>query len=358
MPAERRGNWRDRLTNARTAWLVGGITPKQEGIMLRTRSWIVAAVAGLVAAAGAAQAASWPTRPVTMVVPFAAGGPTDVVGRILAGRLSEILKQQMIVLNVGGAGGMTGADRVARGRPDGYEVLLGTVGTQAYSQTLYKKPLYSATKDFAPVVLVAEQPLVLVVRKNFPATNLKEFAAYAKANAAKLSFGSGGAGSSTHLGCVLLNSKLGINVQHVPYRGSAPALQDLMAGRIDYLCDAVSTELAPIKAGSVKPIAVLAGQRSAVLPNIPTAKEAGFAVDANNWIGLFFPRHTPDAIIHRLRDATVEAMNTPSLRARMETIGTDLVAADRTSSAYLQHFVASEIKKWAQPIKESGVTVD
>ena len=320
--------------------------------------WIVAIVATVLAAVGVARASNWPTRPITMVVPFAAGGPTDVVGRILAERLGDVLKRQVIVVNVGGAGGMTGAERVAQAKPDGYEVPLGTVGTQAYSQTLYKKPLYSATRDFAPVVLVAEQPLVLVVRKDFPASSLKEFAAYAKANAAKLSFGSGGAGSATHLGCVLLNTKLGIKVQHVPYRGSAPALQDLMAGRIDYLCDAVSTELSPIKAASVRPIAMLTMRRTAVLPDVPTAKEQGFAVDANNWIGLFFPRGTPDPIIHHLRDATVAAMNTPALRARMETIGTDLVAADRTSSSYLQHYVASEIKKWATPIKESGVTVD
>lgn len=322
------------------------------------RNWTVALLAAVLAAVGVARASSWPTRPITMVVPFAAGGPTDVVGRILAERLGDVLKKQIVVVNVGGAGGMTGADRVAHAKPDGYEVLLGTVGTQAYSQTLYKKPLYSATKDFAPVVLVAEQPLVLVVRRDFPAASLKEFATYAKANATKLSFGSGGPGSATHLGCVLLNTKLGIKVQHVPYRGSAPALQDLMAGRIDYLCDAVSTELAPIKAGSVKPIAMLTTQRSAVLPAVPTAKEQGFAVDANNWIGLFFPRGTPETIIRHLRDATVTAMNTPALRARMETIGTDLVAADRTSSSYLQHYVASEIKKWATPIKESGVTVD
>ena len=322
------------------------------------KNWTVALVMAVLVAVGVARASSWPTRPITMVVPFAAGGPTDVVGRILAERLGDVLKKQIIVVNVGGAGGMTGADRVAHAKPDGYEVLLGTVGTQAYSQTLYKKPLYSATKDFAPVVLVAEQPLVLVVRKDFPASSLKEFAAYAKANAAKLSFGSGGPGSATHLGCVLLNTKLGIKVQHVPYRGSAPALQDLMAGRIDYLCDAVSTELSPIKAGAVRPIAMLTMRRSEVLPAVPTAKEQGFAVDANNWIGLFFPRGTPEPIIHHLRDATVAAMNTPALRARMETIGTDLVTADRTSSSYLQHYVASEIKKWATPIKESGVTVD
>jgi tripartite-type tricarboxylate transporter receptor subunit TctC len=325
--------------------------------MLKT--WKIAALAGLLAAVGVAHASSWPTRPITMVVPFAAGGPTDVVGRILAGRLSEILKQQVAVVNVGGAGGMVGADRVARATPDGYEVLLGTVGTQAYSQTLYKKPLYSATTDFAPVALVAEQPLVLVVRKNLPVSNLKEFAAYAKANAAKMSFGSGGAGSATHLGCVLLNSSLGINVQHVAYRGSAPALQDLIAGRIDYMCDAVSTELSPIQAGNVKALATLASQRSAVLPDLPTAKEQGVAgAEANNWIGLFFPRKTPEPIVKRLRDATVQAMTTPSLRARMETIGTDLVATDRTSPNYLQRFVASEIKKWAGPIKESGVSVD
>jgi tripartite-type tricarboxylate transporter receptor subunit TctC len=322
------------------------------------RNWTAVVLAGVLAAVGVAHASSWPTRTITMVVPFAAGGPTDVVGRILAGRLSEILKEQVIVLNVGGAGGMTGADRVARATPDGYEVLLGTVGTQAYSQTLYKKPLYSATKDFAPVALVAEQPLVLVVRKNLPVNNLKEFAAYAKANAAKMSFGSGGAGSATHLGCVLLNTKLGVNVEHVPYRGSSQALEDLLAGRIDYLCDAVSTELSPIQAGNVKPIAVLAAQRSAVLPKVPTAKEAGFDVDANNWIGLFYPRHTPAPIVDRLRDAAVEAMKTPALRERMEQIGTDLVGVDRTSPSYLQHFVASEIKKWATPIKESGVTVD
>ncbi|HEY6621885.1 MAG TPA: tripartite tricarboxylate transporter substrate-binding protein [Steroidobacteraceae bacterium] len=322
------------------------------------RKWTIAVAAAALAVVGGARASSWPTRPITMVVPFAAGGPTDVVGRILAARLGDILKEQVVVVNVGGAGGMTGADRVARANPDGYEVLLGTVGTQAYSQSLYKKPLYNATKDFAPVVLVAEQPLVLVVRKNFPASTLKEFAAYAKANAAKLSFGSGGAGSATHLGCVLLNTRLGIKVQHVPYRGSAPALQDLIAGRIDYLCDAVSTELSPIKAGSVTPVAMLTQRRSAVLSDVPTAKEQGFTVDANNWIGLFFPRGTPEPIVHHLRDTTFAAMNTPALRARMETIGTDLVAADRTSSSYLQHYVASEIKKWATPIKESGVTAD
>jgi tripartite-type tricarboxylate transporter receptor subunit TctC len=329
--------------------------------------WTIAALVALAAAALAAVAAvgglayadTWPDRPVTMVVPFAAGGPTDVVGRIVAEGLSNVLEEQVIVENVGGAGGMTGAERVAVATPNGYQVLLGTVGTQAYNQTLYKKPLYNATEDFAPVVLIAEQPLVLVVRKDFPANSLKEFIDYTKANADKLSFGSGGAGSSTHLGCVLLNSAIGVDVQHVPYRGSAPALQDLIAGRIDYLCDAVSTELPQIQAGAVKPLAILARQRSAVLPDLPTAQEQGLpGFDANNWIALFFPRHTPEPIVRRLHDATVKVMDTPSVRDRMKAIGTDLVSNNRTSSEYLKRFVASEIKKWAAPIKASGVSVD
>jgi len=326
--------------------------------------WMVL-VAGLFAAGitfapiKLAQADDWPSRPLTMVVPFAAGGPTDVVGRIVADRLSDALGQHIVVENVGGAGGMIGAQRVALANPDGYQVLLGTVGTQAYNQTLYKKPLYNAVDDFTPVVLIAEQPLVLVVPKDFPADSLKSFTTYVKDNSARLSFGSGGSGSATHLGCVLLNTAIGVDVQHVPYRGSAPAMQDLIAARINYLCDAVSTALPHIKSGAVKPIAVLARHRSAVLPDVPTAEEQGLAgFEANNWIGLFFPRNTPEKIVHRLHDATTQAMNAPALRTRTEAIGTDLVSADRTDSDYLKRFVSSEITKWAVPIKASGVSVD
>jgi len=324
---------------------------------------IVAALASLLSLATIAQAQqapeSWPTRPVIMVVPFAAGGPTDVVGRIVAQRLGEIIGQQVVVENVGGAGGMTGAQRIAQATPDGYQVLLGTVGTQAYNQTLYKHPLYNSTTDFIPVALIAEQPLVLVTKKDLPANTLAEFIADIKANAAKMSFGSGGVGSSTHLGCLLLNTTVGANVQHVGYKGSAPAMQDLIAGRIDYLCDAVSTALPHIQGNNVKPIAVLARNRSAALPNVPTASEQGLKnFEANNWIGLFFPKGTPNVIVQRLHDATVKAMNTPSVRQQLEKIGTDLVAQDRTSPEYLKHFVASEIDKWAGPIKQSGVSMD
>ena len=320
---------------------------------------VAATLASLASLATVAQAEDWPTHPVTMVVPFAAGGPSDVVGRIVAQKLGEILGQQIVVENVGGAGGMTGAQRIATAQPDGYQVLLGTVGTQAYNQTLYKHPLYNATTDFAPVALIAEQPLVLVTRKDFPAKSFSEFAAYVQANASKLTFGSGGAGASTHLGCLLLNSAIGVNVQHVPYKGSAPALQDLAAGRIDYLCDAVTTALPQITGGAVKPIAVLGRNRSPVLADVPTAHEQGLVnFEAQNWIGLFFPKQTPEAIVKKLHDATVKAMAAPDVRERMKTIGTDLVTADRTTPDYLKRFVVTEIDKWAVPIKASGVTAD
>ncbi len=314
---------------------------------------------GLIAWGTAAPAQDWPAQPITMVVPFGAGGPTDVVGRLVADRASEILGQQIVVENVTGAGGMTGAARVARAPADGYEILLGTVGTQAYNQTLYKHPQYNARTDFASIALLAEQPLVLIVRPDLPAETLPEFIAYVQANAGDMAFGSGGAGSATHLGCVLLNAALKVRVQHIPYRGSAFAMQDLTGGRLDYLCDSASTALPQVQAQSVKAIAVLARDRSPVLPNVPTADEQGLrGFEASNWIGLFAPAGTPAPIIRRLNEATVTAMDTPSVRQHAEALGTELVSPERRSPEYLDRFVASEIEKWAVPIRASGVSVD
>jgi len=205
------------------------------------RTMIAAALAcALVAPAGAqTPAPNWPTRPITMVVPFGAGGPIDLVGRLLAQRLSEMLGQQVIIENVGGAGGMTGAARVAKGAPDGSVFLFGNQGTHTFSQMLYKKPLYNAVTDFAPVTLVVTNAKLLVTRKDFPAQTLGEFIAYAKANQAKMQYGSAGAGSATHVTCVLLNNAIGVDITHVPYRGTGPAMQDIIAGRIDYLCDVI-----------------------------------------------------------------------------------------------------------------------
>src|SRR5262249_38387102 len=243
--------------------------------------------------------------------------------------------------------------------PDDYQVLLGTVGTQAYNQTLYKKPLYNALDDFTPVALIAEQPLMLVVPKDFPVDSLNTITAHVKANSAKLSFGSGGSGSATHVGCVLLNTAIGVNVQHVPYRGSAPAMQDLIAGRINYLCDAVSTALPHIKSGAVKPIAILARHRSAVLPEVLTADEQGLAgFEANNWIGLFCPSNTQPSFAPNPHAAATKAMTVRSLSGLMEPFGPDLVSPDRTGSDFLKRFVSTEIERGAVPIKASGFSVE
>jgi tripartite-type tricarboxylate transporter receptor subunit TctC len=299
----------------------------------------------------------WPLRPVTMVVSFAAGGGADVMGRILAQRLSELLHQQVIVENVGGAGGMTGTNRVARAAPDGYQLALGSVGTHAYNQTLYKKPLYNAATDFAPVALIAETPQVLVTRKDLPAGDLREFVAYAKAHQTEMQYGSAGTGSPTHLACSLLNAAIGVDVTHIPYRGAAPTMQDLIAGRIDYQCPNTTVALPQIEAGTIKAIAILTRDRSPILPELASTHEQGLTgFEASIWYAFFLPRGTPAAIVGRLHDAAVAAMETPLVQARLKDIGATVVAPERRSPEYLQKFVESEIAKWAVPIKAANIT--
>jgi tripartite-type tricarboxylate transporter receptor subunit TctC len=323
------------------------------------RRLIAAAFAAALAATGSARAQDWPTRPVTMVIPFAAGGPTDVLGRVMAERMSQILGQQVVVENVGGAGGMIGSQRVARAQPDGYQFVLGTVGTHAQNQTLYKKPLYDAATDFTPVALIAEVPLILITRKDFPASTLQEFIAYSKANQAKMTYGSAGPGSATHLGCVLLDTAMGTKIQHVPYRGTGPAMQDLQGGRIDFLCEIVTTALPQIQGGSVKAVATLTRNRSPVLPDLPTAHESGLPnFEGYTWNAFFLPKGTPEPIVRKLREATIQAMDTPAVRDRLQGLGASLVAPDRRTGEYLAQFVKSEIEKWAAPIKSSGVSVE
>jgi tripartite-type tricarboxylate transporter receptor subunit TctC len=306
-----------------------------------------------------ARAQDYPTRPVTMIIPFAAGGPTDVLGRVIAARMSEVLGQQVVVENVGGAGGMTGSERVANAAPDGYQFVLGTVGTHAQGQTLYKHPLYNAVTDFTPVILVAEVPLVLETRKDLPVDNFKDFVAYAKANQAKMQFGSAGAGSATHLGCVLLNYVIDVNITHVPYRGTGPALQDLEGGRIDYMCDVITTAKPPIDGGAVKGIAVLDSKRSPALSNLPTAAEQGAPdVVAYTWNAIFLPKNTPAPIVAKLHDAALAAMHTPAVRDRLTGMGAEVVSDEEATPHHLGEFVKSEIAKWAAPIKASGVSVE
>jgi tripartite-type tricarboxylate transporter receptor subunit TctC len=315
------------------------------------------ALAALAVTAGV-RAEEWPSRPLTMINPFAAGGPNDVMARLFAQRMGEILGQPIIVENVGGAGGMTGADRVAKSAPDGYTFLQGTVGTQAQNQTLYKHPAYNSTTDFAPVALAVEAPLVLIARKDLPVKDMKEFVAYAKANKDKMQYASAGTGSAIHLGCALMNMVTGLDIVHVPYRGANPAMQDLVSGRVDYLCDIITTAKPQIDGGTVKPIAILAKARSPVLSDVPTAIEQGFDVEAYTWNAFFLPRGTPEAIVQKLNHATVEAMKTPEVRSKLESLGLQFVSEDRTTPQYLATFVQGEIAKWAVPIKAGGISAD
>jgi tripartite-type tricarboxylate transporter receptor subunit TctC len=305
-----------------------------------------------------AQAQDYPNRPVTMIIPFAAGGPTDVLGRVVGARMGEILGQQVVIENVGGAGGQTGSKRVADAKPDGYTFVLGTVGTHAQGQTLYKKPLYNAVTDFTPVALLAEVPIALIARKDFPANNLKEFIAYTQANKDKMTFGSAGAGSATHLGCVVANMAMKVDVTHVPYRGTGPAMQDLQGGRIDYLCEIISTAKPQIDGGTIKAIAIMTKERSQALPNLATAAEQGTPMEAYTWNAIFLPKGAPADVVKKLADAASQAVDTPAVKERLAGLGATVVSKERRTPEYLANFLKSEIEKWAVPIKQSGASVD
>jgi tripartite-type tricarboxylate transporter receptor subunit TctC len=320
---------------------------------------MIAVAAALLAVTAPAAAQAWPSRPMTMVVPFAAGGASDVIARILAQGLRMELGQPVVVENIGGAGGMVGASRVAKAAPDGYQMVLGNVGTHAQNQSLYKEPLYHAFTDFAPVALVTDQSLVLVVRKDFPADNLQTFMAYAKANQASLRYGSAGVGGSNHLACLLLNSAIGIDVTHIPYRSGAQAMQDTLAGRIDYQCPSAPVALPQIEAKAVRALAILSRSRSPSMPDLPSAHEQGLAnFDVPSWYALFLPAGTPADMVRRLNAATVAALNAPLVQQRLKEIGCDLVAPERMSPEYLGKFVAAEIDRWARVIKASGIQLE
>src|ERR1700738_5010660 len=259
----------------------------------------------LLALVAAALAQSYPAKPLTMIIPFAAGG------------------------------------------------------AHAQAQSLYKTPLYNSINDFTPVALIAEVPIVLIARKDLPVNNLAEFIAYAKTNQSKMQYGSAGAGSATHLGCVLLNYLIGVEITHVPYRGTGPAMQDLQGGRIDYLCEIISTAKPQIDGGTVKGIAIMTKERSKALPDVPTALEQGLPnLEAYTWNAIFLPKGAAPGIVNKLHDATVEAMKTPKVRDSLEGLGAVIVPDERASSEYLAQFLKSEIEKWAGPIKASGVTVE
>ena len=323
------------------------------------RAILGAVLTGALTLSATAGAQEWPARPVTLVVPYAAGGPVDTIGRIMAARLSELLGQQVIIENVGGAGGMTGAARVAKATPDGYTVMLSGSAVLAINQTLYKKPLYNAVTDFEHAALFSDSARVLIARKDLPASTLPEFVAYAKANQAKMQYGSAGAGSGVHVCSVLLDVAMGTKITHVPYRGAGPAMQDLIGGRIDYIAEQISTALPQIQGNSVKAIVTLGLDRAPGLEQLPTAQELGLSgLDCGSWSAFSFPKGTPGAIVRRLAQASSHAVETPAVSERFKSIGVTIPARERRTPEYLTKFVPSEIERWAGPIKASGASAD
>jgi tripartite-type tricarboxylate transporter receptor subunit TctC len=311
---------------------------------------------------GAALAqASWPSKPVRIVVPFAPGGTTDILARALAPELAKAFGQTFLVDNKPGAGGNLGADAVAKSAPDGYTLLMGTVGTHAINAALYPKMPYDPVKDFAPIVLVAGVPNVLVMNpakaEAYKINTVADLIRYAKANPGKLNMASSGNGTSIHLSGELFKSMTGRFMLHFPYRGSGPALLDLIGGTMDLMFDNLPSALPQIKAGKLKALAVTSAQRSAALPDVPTIAEAGPVpgFDASSWFGLFAPAGTPAEIVNRVQQEVAKALLNPAVKERLLSQGA--IPGGQPPAEFVK-FIAAETKKWAQVVKVSGAKVD
>ncbi len=299
---------------------------------------------------------SYPNRPVRLVVPFPAGGTTDILARAVAQKLSETLGQQVIVDNRPGAGGNIGSELVARSAPDGYTLLMGTVGTHAINVSLYPKLPYDPVKDFTPIVLVAGVPNVLVVNPSLPARSVAELIAYAKANHGKLNFASSGSGTSIHLSGELFKVLTGVQMTHVPYKGSAPALTDLVGGQVQLMFDNLPSSLAFIKAGKLRALAVTSKTRAAALPDVPTMVEAGVPdFEASSWFGILAPAGTPRDIVVRINAEVARWLATPDAREKLA--GQGAIAAGGAPEDFARH-IASESAKWAKVVKASGAKVE
>jgi len=317
---------------------------------------LVSPVAALPAATRLGSAQTYPSRTVTIIVPFAAGGPTDLAGRVVAEHMSRMLGQQFIVENVVGAGGTTGSIRAMRAAPDGYTIELGQLGTHAAAVALYPNLAYRPDVDFAPIGIVVDQAVLIVARKDFPARDLREFGSYLKANSAKLNMAHAGVGSITHFTGLLLNSIVGANPTLVPFTGSAPAITALVAGQVDYICDPI-TDIAPqVQAGTLKAYAIGTPTRNAVLPDVPTSREAGmpeFAVSA--WYGLFAPKETPQPILDVLTRALDRLLDDEGVRKRLIDVGCDIPEKARRGQQQLAALVKNEIARWTPIIKAVSV---
>lgn len=330
---------------------------KKSSALLRTATALLLVVG--IAGTAAAQSADppYPTRPMTMVVPFAAGGPTDVLARIVGQRMSQTLGQQIVIENVTGAGGTIGTTRVARAAPDGYTMVMGNLGTHSASVGLYKSLAYDPRTDFEPVMLVSTTPMVLLTKNDLPVKTLKDVIAYAQTH--QLTCGSAGTGSISHLTLLLLNGLAKTNIQHVPYRGLSQTMNDLLAGQIDMMFDQVITATPHLKAGSVRGIAVTTPARASGIADIPSTTEAGLpALETTAWSALFLPKGTPRFVIDRVHASLDEAMKDEGVVKRMAELGADLPAPDARTPQALAQLVRTEIAKWVPLIQAAEISAN
>lgn len=312
----------------------------------------------MLAASSIASAQTYPTKPINMIVPFAAGGPTDTVARTVAALMSKSLGQTVVVENVGGAGGNIGNEKVAKAAPDGYTILLMHIGIST-SATLYRNLRYNAVTDLEPIGLVTTVPMTMIGNKDFPPNNVKELIAYVKANKDKVSYANAGIGAASHLCGMLFMSAIQTDLLTVPYKGTAPAMTDLLGGQVNFMCDQTTNTTSQIKGGKVKVYGVTSKTRVASLPDVPTMDEAGFKdFEVGIWHGMWAPKSTPKPIIDKLNAALNEALNNEDLKKKFGDLGTAPEPSERRKPEVLRAFLPAEIAKWGPIIKKAGVYAD
>ena len=302
---------------------------------------------------------AWPQRPITMIVPFAAGGPTDVIARIVSDHMSRTLGQQIVIENVAGAGGTTGITRAAGAAPDGYTVMMGHMGTHGAAPALYPNLRYDPVKDFAPIGLAAGTPIVIVVKKDFPAADLTAFITYLRANAGKLNMAHAGIGSVSHTTGVLFLSTVNAKPTLVAYRGTGPALNDLMAGTVDVMTDQIVNVAPQITAGTIRAYAIATPERSPALPNVPTTREAGLPeYEVSAWNAIFAPKGTPPAVVAKLSQALITALDDETTRKRLLDLGGTIPDLGGRTPEALQSLVVSEVSRWTPVLKAAGAVAN
>lgn len=322
------------------------------------KQWVASLAVGTLLAGSAGAQQVFPAKPLTLIVPFPAGGPSDALARGVAQGMAADLKQTVVVENIGGASGTIGLTRLVNAAPDGYTMGFGTIGTHVANAALFKKLPYDPLTSFTPVGLAGTAPLLLVAKASLPVSNLKEFVAYAEANKAGMTYGSAGVGSISHYACVVLLSALKLNVTHVPYRGVAPAMNDLMGGHIDFMCDQSTTALPQIAGGKIKALAVLSDQPLPQLPGVATAASAGYHVNLRSWNALFAPKATPPAVAARLNEALRAAVADPALVKQMEAVGVDLPSSAALQPATVTDLIARGLEKDVPALRAHGEYLD